>query len=182
VFRSVPHVIERAPTGRSGCRACGSKIAAGLLRLGERVPNPFAAGEAAETTHWYHLECAAYRRPEAWIEAIATTAEMIENREALSVEAAAGVAHHRLPRAGQVERSPTGRATCRHCRALIEKGVWRIALVYYEEGRFAPAGYVHLTCAASYFETDQILPRLKYFSAGVSDDDLAEIEATLQRK
>ena len=56
----MPHVIETASSGRAKCRGCGEKIAAGELRFGERLPNPFAEGE---TTHWFHLECAAFKRP-----------------------------------------------------------------------------------------------------------------------
>ena len=62
------HTIERAPTGRAKCRGCGEKIAAGERRLGERVPNPFG-DDGSETTLWYHVRCAAFTRPEAFLEA-----------------------------------------------------------------------------------------------------------------
>ena len=57
---SMPHLIDAAPTGRAKCRGCGGKIDAGALRFGEALPNPFAEGE---TTHWFHLECGAFKRP-----------------------------------------------------------------------------------------------------------------------
>jgi hypothetical protein len=177
----MPHVIERAPTGRAKCRGCGAKIASGDLRFGERLPNPFA-DDGGEMTHWFHLSCAAYRRPEPLLEALAATTDPIDDRDVLEREAALGVAHHRVPRVSAAGRAPTGRATCRACREPIEKDAWRIALVYYEDGRFAPSGFVHARCAAAYFETPDILPRLKHFSPDLSDADLdlvrAEIEST----
>ena len=68
-----------------------------------------------------------------------------------------GVAHRRLPRLAYAERSPSGRARCRQCRTFVEQGVWRLALQMYEEGRFAPIGFIHLTCAEPYFETRDLL-------------------------
>ena len=66
----MPHVSERAPTGRAKCRGCGRPIAAGSLRLGERLPNPFA-DDGGEMTHWFHPACGAFRRPEAFLAAAA---------------------------------------------------------------------------------------------------------------
>jgi hypothetical protein len=174
----MPHVIERAPTGRAKCRACGGAIARDTLRLGERVPNPFAE-DGGETTHWFHLSCAAFRRPEPFLEALAATNDPIPDREALEHEARLGIAHRRLPRVNTAERAPSARAACRACRAPIEKGVWRISLRYYEDGRFVPSGFVHLTCATGYFETTAILPRLRHFTPGLSDSDAREIEIIL---
>ena len=61
----MPHVLEPASSGRAKCRGCGVAIKKGELRLGERLPNPFAEGEM---THWYHPVCAAYKRPETFLE------------------------------------------------------------------------------------------------------------------
>ena len=170
----MPHLIEQAPSGRAKCRACGDKIAAGEWRFGERLPNPFG-DEGSEMTHWFHLPCAAYRRPEAFLEFMESPeAPAIEDRDRLIHEARLGVAHRRLPRVSTAERAPTGRATCRACRALIEKGAWRISLLFYEEGRFVPSGFVHAACAATYFETPEILARVKHFSPALADEDLVE--------
>jgi ribosomal protein L37AE/L43A len=175
----MPHVIEPATTARSKCRGCGEKIAAGALRFGESLPNPFAEGD---TTHWFHLDCGAYKRPEPFLEGLQARAEAVEDAERLRAEAQAGIEHRRLPRVSGAERAASGRAACRHCKAPIEKGAWRIALVFYEEGRFSPAGYVHLPCAAAYFETTALVPRLRRFSPGLTDADLAEVEALLQSR
>ena len=171
----MPHLIERASSARATCRGCGAKIAKGELRFGEQLPNPFADGENALMTHWFHLPCAAYRRPEAFIEGIATSEEAVADRAMLEAEAALGVAHRRLPRVSTADHAPTGRATCRACKNLIDKGAWRIALVFYEEGRFAPSGYVHATCAKDYFESTGYRARLKHFSPALTDAELDEI-------
>jgi len=177
----MPHVIEAAKTGRAKCRGCGQAIAAGSLRLGERVPNPFS-DDGGETTLWYHVACAAFLRPEAFLETIAApeaAAFAIDGRETLVHEAGLGAAHRRLPRATSAERASSGRATCRHCKTLIEKGAWRLALTYYDEGRFAPSGFIHIGCAREYLETTEIFGRLKHFSPALTDDELAEIRAQL---
>ena len=172
----MPHLIEPAATGRAKCRGCDERIAAGELRFGEVVPNPFAEGE---TTHWFHPECGAYKRPEPFLEALATTPVPLEDATRLEAEARLGLAHERVPRISGVERAPTGRAQCRSCKEAIAKDAWRITLVFYEEGRFSPAGYVHLGCCQTYFETTAIVPRLRRFSPKLGEDDVAEIEKEL---
>lgn len=174
----MPHIIERARTGRAKCRGCGRAIAAGELRFGERLPNPFAQDEA-EMTHWFHVPCAAFMRPESFLETMATTSEILDDRERLEREARLGAAHRRLPRATAVARAPTGRAACRACHEPIEKGAWRIALMFWEEGRFTPSGFIHLGCAHTHLETVDIVDRLTHFSPDLTDADLAEIRAGL---
>ena len=65
------------------------------------------------------------------------------------------------------------------CKEMIEKGSWRIPLVYYEEGRFEPSGYVHLRCAPAYFETADVIDSIRQFAPDLSEDDLADIRAQL---
>jgi hypothetical protein len=67
------------------------------------------------------------------------------------------------------------------CKATIAKGAWRIPLVFYEEGRFMPSGFVHAACAPAYFETTDVMPRLQRFAKGLTEADLAEIGSELQR-
>jgi hypothetical protein len=175
------HIFEPAKTGRSKCRACGQPIAAGTLRFGERVPNPFADEEGSETTHWFHPRCAAFIRPAAFLEALTVTTETIPDRAGLEREAQLGIAHRRLPRATAAGRSPSGRATCRACKKPIDKDAWRIALMYFEDGRLTAGGFIHATCAAGYFETTDLLDRLKHFSSDLSDADWKEIETQIHR-
>jgi hypothetical protein len=91
-----------------------------------------------------------------------------------------GVEHPRLARITGGERDPSGRAQCRHCKQKIDKGAWRIALVFWEDGRFSPAGSLHVPCAAGYFETtDDVVARITRFSPGLSAADTQEIQAEL---
>ena len=168
----MPHVFETAPTGRAKCRGCNRPIDKGEIRFGERVPNPFADGE---TTLWFHPLCAAYKRPEAMLETIEQAPSSVPDREALERAARSVSAHRRLPRISGAERAPTGQAKCRHCHEPIARGAWRIRLVFSEEGRFNPAGFVHLGCSASYFETRDILAPLLHFSRDLNDEERAEL-------
>jgi hypothetical protein len=166
----MPHVFEPAASGRSKCRGCGSALQRGELRFGEHVPNPFADGE---TTLWFHPLCAAYKRPEAVLEALAQSGATVEDREALERAARASLAQRRS-RIDGAERAK-GQATCRHCREPIPRGTWRIRLVFYEEGQFAPSGFIHLACAKDYFGTADILEHVLHFSPALGDAEREEL-------
>jgi hypothetical protein len=142
------------------------------LRFGERVPNAFGEGEA---TLWFHPLCAAYKRPDALLEALAGTPDGVPDREGLETAARKSSAHARAQRVDGAERSPTGQAKCRHCHDPIAKGSWRIRVVFYEEGRFAPGGYVHLGCREAYFETGGIWEQILQFSPDLSAADREEL-------
>jgi hypothetical protein len=148
------------------------------LRFGERRPNPYA-DDGGETTHWFHVPCGALMRPEPFLDALLASGEAVDRREWLEREARLGIEHRRLSRACGAERASSGRATCRHCREAIAKDSWRIALAYYEDGRFAPAGFIHTRCAASYLETMDVVERLRQLSPDLTDQDMAEIQADL---
>jgi len=171
----VTHVFEPAVTGRSKCRGCGRALARGDLRFGERVANPFADGE---TTLWFHPLCAAYKRPETMLEALAQSASTVPNREVLERATHASLARPRLPRIDGAERAK-GQATCRQCRKPIPRGTWRIRLAYYEEGQFSPSGYIHLACGKDYFETADILEHVLHFSTALGDADREELRSAL---
>jgi len=161
------HVFEPAASGRSTCRGCGRALQRGELRFGERLPNPFAEG--TELTLWFHPACAAYKRPQSLLEALAS-AQDIADREMLERIAHAGVEHARLPRLDGAERA-RGQANCRGCREPIVRGSWRIRLVFFEEGRFHPAGFVHLACGGAYFECGELVARLLHFSPALEEDE-----------
>ena len=165
------HVLEPAASGRAKCRGCGKSLPRGELRFGERIENPFAEGE---TTLWFHPACAAYKRPEALLELLAAPADVPE-RETLERTARASSSHRRLPRIDGAERAPSGQARCRSCRQAIERGTWRIRLVFYEEGRFSAGGSVHLDCRQAYFERADLLEHLLRFSPDLTDDERAEL-------
>lgn len=181
----MPHVIEAATSGRAKCRGCERKIEKGELRFGEREPNIFGDGEM---TLWFHLTCGAYKRPGPFLEALAGAGEMdgidpgvdIPDADALRAAAELGIEHRRLPRVNGASRAPTGRAKCRHCREAIEKGTWRIALVFFEEYRFQPSGFIHAACAGGYLGTTDIMSRARHFSPGLEPAELDALKAALR--
>jgi len=175
----IVHTIEPAASSRANCRGCGEKIAKDELRLGARLPNPYGEGEL---TLWFHLVCGAYKRPEPYLEAARSTTETIDNAEWLETEAKRSLEHRRLPRLNGADRAPTGRARCRSCKEPIEKGAWRISIVYYDEevNRFEPSGFIHPKCAKDYFGTNDVIDRLKHFSPTLGAPDVDEIRRELE--
>ena len=172
----MPHVIEPAPTGRAKCRGCGKPIDKGTIRFGERIPNPFAEGEA---TLWFHPLCGAYKRPESMLEALEQNRAAAPDADALERAARGSAAQRRLQRIDGAERSPTGQAKCRQCHEPVARGDWRLRLVFYEEGRFSPSGFVHLKCRGAYFETEDVLAPALHFSPNLTDEDRADLERAL---
>jgi hypothetical protein len=130
-------------------------------------------------TLWFHPLCAAYKRPQPLLEALAEITEGVPDRENLERAALSSVAHRRVPRIDGAERSPSGQARCRSCHEPIARGSWRIRIMFYEEGRFFPGGYVHLTCRKVYFETDEVLDQVLHFSPALSDDERQEFRVEL---
>jgi Poly(ADP-ribose) polymerase and DNA-Ligase Zn-finger region len=183
---SAPALVDRlevAPTGRAKCRACEQKIDKGALRFGEVLASGYGEGDGA-STFWFHPRCAAQRRPEKFAALLRqpgnSTAETIPDREALLAEADLGLAHPRLARVAGAERSPSGRAHCRHCRELIPQGGWRIRLSSFgETGFFDPLGFLHAGCATAYFGTNALEARLRVASPGLDEATLAEAVASL---
>jgi hypothetical protein len=172
----VAHVIEAASSGRAKCRSCDQPIAKGELRFGERQPNAFGEGEM---TLWFHLPCGAYSRPEPFLEAQGAAPAATE-LDRLTAAARFGIEHRRVPRLHGAERATSGRAHCRSCRELIAKGEWRLPLVFFEDYRFNPGGYLHARCARAYFETTELLDRIRHFSPQLRDPELAEVAAAIE--
>lgn len=164
----MPHLILKAPSGRSKCRACKAVIEKASLRLGEEVENAFGEGTA---THWYHLSCGALRRPDAFLDAWQAFsqedggADTGLSQDAVSAwERAAELGRQfpRLSRFVRVEEAPSGRARCQGCRELIEKGELRFVLERIEDGMASGAGFVHLGCAHAYAgAVDGVLERVR---------------------
>jgi hypothetical protein len=102
------------------------------------------------------------------------------SRRRLRPAAEFGVAHRRVPRLDKVDRAPTGRGRCRHCRELIDKEGWRIGLVFFEEHRFQPSGFIHAACAQAYFETTDMLERIRHFNPGLGEAELEAVGTALQ--
>jgi ribosomal protein L37AE/L43A len=177
----MPHLIERAASGRAKCRVCGVAVAKGAWRVGEVVPNLYAEGDGAEAMHWYHPWCAAYHRPEVTLQALAAATDGPDDRPALVAAAQLGIDHPRAARLHAAGRAASGRAACRHCRTPIAKDAWRIALLFWQDGRFAPAGFIHVACVAPYVGTTAVVDRLRYATPALTDADVAELTAELAR-
>ena len=166
------HLFEPATSGRSKCRGCAQTIQRGEIRFGESVANLFAEGD---TTLWFHPLCAAYKRPEPLLETLEKTTESVPDRAILERAARQSMEHPRVTRIDGAERSRSGQARCRNCHEPIERGSWRIRIVFYEEGRFAPGGFVHIACRKAYFETDDIVEQALRFSPTLSDTERNEL-------
>ena len=172
------HAIATAPSGRAKCRGCGRAIAKGDLRFGEHLPNPYSDDKPMVV--WFHLPCGAYRRPEAFLPTLKGSSTPAAEAAALQAIAETTAQHRRLPRAGEVQRAPSGRARCRSCRETIDKETWRIALAYFQDGRFDPGGYIHLGCCGEYFETTDLFDRLVHFTPDLSEDDRDDLRRRLE--
>lgn len=157
----MPDRIEVASTGRARCRACRRAIGKGEERFAEAAPNPVADGE---TQHYYHLPCAAERRPKAFAQLLATLEPLRPELSPLREAAALAVEHHRLERLGAIERAKSARANCRLCRELIEKESWRVAIQPIEDGRLAAWGFLHLSCVGNYAGVKPSAERLLRYS------------------
>ena len=170
------HLLAPAPSGRSKCRGCGQPIPQGAMRFGEVLPNAFGAGEM---TLWFHPLCAAYKLPDSVLEALQNPSEPIADLEILRSAALKCKEHPRLARMGGAEYSRSGQAACRHCHEPIAKGTWRMRIVFYEEGRFAPGGYIHVACSKAYFETPDVLEPALQLSPPLSEADRQELTVSL---
>ena len=127
-------------------------------------------------TCWFHLMCAAYKRPEPFLEALGEPSADLPDREGLERAAQSSLAFRRNPRIDGVECSPTGQARCRDCREPIIRGSWRIRIAYYEHGRFYPGGFVHLACRTTYFEGHDVLDQLLHFSPALGEEEREDLK------
>ena len=127
-------------------------------------------------TLWFHPLCAAYKRPQSLVDALDQQTDAgVSDQDVLRRAALTSVEHPRIPRIDGAEKSRSGQAKCRHCQEPIEKESWRIRIVFYEEGRFAPGGYIHLRCRTAYFETDDVLAPVLQFSSALNEAERAEL-------
>ena len=175
----MPDTLEPASSGRAKCRGCGRAITKGELRFGEALPSAYREGESV---FWFHAYCAACMRPEKVLALLESRTDEVSKRAALEDAARRGVEHERLPRLCRAERASSGRAACRHCRELIEKGAWRFALQIFEEGRFQPSGFVHVACAAAYFGTADLTDRVRRLCPDLSEVDLGDVAELLRAR
>jgi hypothetical protein len=171
----MPDRLEEASSGRAKCRACGEKIDKGALRYGEELASGYGEGDAA-SVFWFHLRCAALRRPEKFGQVMRASeaAAGVADRDQLLAIADEGVAHPQLERVAGAEQASSGRARCRQCQELIEQGAWRIRLsTFGETGFFDPLGFIHASCVPGYFEVPSVKQRLALVSPAL---DLSAVD------
>lgn len=180
-------MIEAAKSGRASCRSCRKPIAKGELRLGEEVPNAFAAGEASY--QWHHLPCAAKKKPAVLQEALTTADVEIPDRAALEADIAANIGKTSKPGAyPYAERAKSSRSTCQACSSTIEKGTMRVAVEReVDTGTFvtSSAGYLHAACAQAFIDDNApvdgaLLDVLKKNSPSLAEEDLAALALELE--
>lgn len=166
-------VIEPASSGRAKCRRCREKIDKGALRFGERVPNAFGEGEA---TLWYHLACAAEKRPEQLGAALRESPNPLPDLGELERIIADGIENPKLSAVQRAEHAPTGRATCQHCRKKIDKGALRVAVEREgEPGSMATVSYIHAACAAAHLGRSGLFAKLCRTSPALGEADRTEL-------
>lgn len=160
-------MIEAATSGRARCKGCKQPIAQGELRYGHEVPGNFDG----MMTFWYHLPCAVTHRPEQFRSVLAKYKKPIANRAELEASLGGATAAARAARLKAVERAPTGRASCQHCRVAIEQDTLRVA-VWLHEMPMAGTGFVHVACvggwAGSNVDTAIVKKATKVDKAGVT--------------
>jgi hypothetical protein len=169
--------IEVAKTGRARCRVCRQPIEKGALRFGFEQPSAF--GEGMQWA-WYHLTCAAKKKPIPVQSALKAFVGEVPGRtelEALLAEA---------DRTGSVfpyvERAPTGRSKCLQCREAIETGSLRVATEREVDAGTttrAGTGYLHPKCAGDFLQQEDLMATLRQNSRGLADADVAELEQQL---
>lgn len=173
----MPSVIETASTGRAKCRVCSQAIAKGDFRFGEALPNAYGEGESV---FWFHVGCAACARPESFLPVVEKSSVGQEQAETLAALAQAGITHDKLTRLVKAERASSGRARCRYCRELIAQGTRRIALHFFEEGRFNPSGTIHAACAVHYFGVEPERDRFRLPGNTLTEDELDAVIAEMR--
>ncbi|MBN1428768.1 MAG: ankyrin repeat domain-containing protein [Anaerolineae bacterium] len=141
--------IEVSPSGRATCRACGQKIAKGVVR--------FAFNVGFDALHYYHLKCAAERHGDRLKDAMARyDGEIPEKEDLIALIGKPGrppktVDTHVFPYA---ELAKTGRSSCMKCGEKIDKNTWRVAVEREFEGptgsMMSGPGYLHPACAGDW--------------------------------
>jgi hypothetical protein len=135
--------VEVAPSGRGMCGHCKQGIAEGALRFGFKLDGSVA---------WFHLQpCAASVYPEKVEYALERSNVMVPDRKGLEAAIEAARPAARRARLRPVDRAPTGRATCRHCKQLVAKGTLRANWLLYDD---TSTGALHVACVNGYVGSD----------------------------
>jgi hypothetical protein len=154
-----PYMIEGARSSRSKCKTCRKKIEKDTLRLGVLIEGPYGIGYL-----WHHLTCAAKRRlddveaaydREAWKEAKEPPQDVPTIEEMRKVNEEAEEKREQRKKIPFAEVDPSGRAKCKYCDEVMEKGSLRVVLgreiEFGSQYRTMPI-HVHLACVAGEIE------------------------------
>ena len=156
-----PYVIEGARSGRSRCKTCRRTIQKGALRLGILIDGPYGKGYL-----WHHIKCAARRQFErveqayqvqAWNEAKDPPGEVpaLEELRAHAERAEERRKSRKQPPYAEID--PSGRARCKQCDQVIEKGSVRLVLgrsvQFGNQVRTAPI-HVHPACVPAALQAE----------------------------
>jgi poly [ADP-ribose] polymerase len=171
----VPSRIELSPSARAKCRTCKQPIAKDDLRFAEAVSSAY---DDDESLIYYHLACAASKRPAQFGPVLAKYKKSVPDRAALETTMQTSGTTNRLESIQFADRAPTGRATCQHCRELIPKDSLRIAFKL-DADPFTPGtGFIHAACGRA-FAGAGIVERLKTRSKKLGKPQLAELAKIL---
>ncbi|MFT7669700.1 MAG: hypothetical protein ACI8X5_002405 [Planctomycetota bacterium] len=185
------YIIEAARSGRSKCKSCRKAILKDALRLGVMVEGPFGAGHM-----WYHLTCSAKRlfekleeayQCEAWnfAKIVPTDLPPLEELSKLKEEAdLKKVEKKELP---YCEPAPSGRARCKQCDELIEKGATRVVVgrevEFGQQTRTTPIN-VHPGCVADALHAEDSATEPDGFAQALRDNskgqESAMIDSTIE--
>lgn len=184
-----PYVIEGARSSRSKCKTCRKKIDKDVLRLGVLIEGPYGVGYL-----WHHLSCAAKRRlddveeayvSEAWKAAKIPPENVPTIEELRTLHEEAEEKRQSRPRIPYAEVDPSGRAKCKECGELIEKGSLRVVLgrevEFGNQFRNMPI-QVHPACVAAALEREDCSTEAAGFagamranSQGLDSDQIASV-------
>ncbi len=154
-------IIEGARSGRAKCKTCRKVIPKDSLRLGILVEGPFGVGHM-----WHHLKCAAKRQfskveeayaCEAWNNAKIVPEGLPPLEELVKLKDEAEKKKVEKKELPHTELAPSGRARCKHCEELIEKGSPRVvigrAVEFGQQTRTTPIN-VHPGCVADALQAE----------------------------
>ena len=165
--------IEAAKTGRARCGACRQPIEKGALRFGEERPSAFGEGMQ---WFWYHLPCAARKKPAQVKSALAAFGGEVPGRAEL--EATIAEADQAASRFPYAEHAPTGRSSCLQCHAPIEKGTLRVAIEREVGMGRTGASYLHPRCAGQHLKPEE-LAAVAPNSRGLGAAEVEELQRQL---
>jgi hypothetical protein len=171
-----PYMIEGARSSRSKCKSCRKKIDKGVLRLGVLIEGPYGIGYL-----WHHLTCAAKRRlddveaayeREAWNDAKEPPEDVPSIEELRKLNEEAEEKRQQRKKIPFAEVDPSGRAKCKHCGEVMEKGSLRVVLgrevEFGSQYRTMPI-HVHVHCVAGEIEKVDCNTRSDTFESSIRE-------------